>query len=64
MLGNSLVMGLAVFFSMRAVSDSAMKLLIGIPVGMLCYFMLAYIRKDDSLYEIMSIVKNKLKGNK
>lgn len=58
MLGNSLVMGLAVFFSMRAVSDSAMKLLIGIPVGMLCYFMMAYIRKDDSLDEIIKIVKH------
>lgn len=62
MLGNSLVMGLVVYLSMQVVSYPAMKLLVGIPVGIVCYFLIAYIRKDESLTEIMSIVKNKLKG--
>ena len=64
MLGNSLVMGLVVFLCMRVVSEPATKLLVGIPVGMACYLLMAYVRNDDSLSEIMGIVKNKFRGNK
>ena len=59
MIINSLFMGLVVYLSMKSVSIPALKLLIGIPVGFFSYFLLAYVRKDDSLYEIMSIIKKR-----
>ena len=52
-------MGLMAYFSMKLVSIPALKLLIGVPVGFISYFLLAYTRKDDSLFEIMSIIKKR-----
>ena len=60
MISNSLVMGVITYLSMRLVPTPALKLLVGIPVGVLSYGLLAYLRKDDSLFEIVSIVKNRL----
>lgn len=62
MIVNSLLMGAIVFLCMSFVSSPAIKLLVGIPVGMVCYYLMAFIRKDDSLSEIMNIVKNKVFG--
>lgn len=61
MIINSLFMGLVVYLSMKSVSIPALKLLIGIPVGFISYFLLAYTRKDDSLYEIIGIIKKRFK---
>ena len=62
MIVNSLLMGAIVFLCMSFVSCPAIKLLVGIPVGMVSYYLMAFIRKDDSLSEIMNIVKNKVFG--
>ena len=62
MIVNSLLMGAIVFLCMSFVSSPAIKLLVGIPVGMVSYYLMAFIRKDDSLSEIMNIVKNKVFG--
>lgn len=62
MIVNSLLMGAIVFLCMSFVSSPAIKLLVGIPVGMVSYYLMAFVRKDDSLSEIMNIVKNKVFG--
>ena len=62
MIVNSLLMGAIVFLCMSFVSSPAIKLLVGISVGMVSYYLMAFIRKDDSLSEIMNIVKNKVFG--
>ena len=62
MIVNSLLVGAIVFLCMSFVSSPAIKLLVGIPVGMVSYYLMAFIRKDDSLSEIMNIVKNKVFG--
>ena len=60
MIGNSLFMGLVVYLSMKTVTIPALKLLIGISVGMLSYSLVAYVRKDDSLSEILDIIKKRV----
>ena len=57
---NSLLMGCVVFFLTCFLHSNLFKLVIGIPIGMLIYTAVGFLRKDDSLFEIIDIVKSKL----
>lgn len=57
---NALLMGVLVYISTSVFSSNPGKLIIGSLVGIISYLFIGYIRKDDSMFEIISIVKNKI----
>lgn len=61
MLIDSIIMGGVAFVSMLFVDSNAFKLIIGIPLAISVYVGTGYIRKDESLIEIVNIVKSKIK---
>lgn len=58
---NSLIMGIMAYISMRFFSLPSVKLLVGIGVGMFSYLAITYIRKDESLYEVAGIIRNRIR---
>ena len=57
---NSLLMGAIVFSAVLFFESNVLKLIVGIPVGVLCYATVGWIRRDEALFEIINIVKSKL----
>lgn len=57
---NSLFMGVVVFSATFFLSPNMLKLVVGIPLGMIFYATVGFLRKDDALFEIISIIKSKL----
>lgn len=62
---NSCLMGLAIIVTIHFVEPYWIKLLVGIPTGIVSYWLLSIILKVDSYYEIKTIImKEILKKNK
>lgn len=59
---NSLFMGVIVFIVTYFLHANILKLVIGIPLGLLVYATVGYFRRDEALFEIINIVKSKLKN--
>lgn len=57
---HSLLMGVAVVASTHFLSSNALKLSVGIPVGVLAYLGIGYVKHDETLFEIVDIVKSKI----
>jgi len=57
---KSLIMGAVVFAATFALEGWWAKILIGVPCGMVVYFVIAIVTKDSSLTEIWNIAKEKL----
>lgn len=57
---NSLVMGAAVFLVILFLESNVLKLAIGIPVGVIAYTSVGWIRRDEALFEIINIIKSKI----
>ena len=57
---NSLLMGAIIFFATFLLHSNMLKLTIGIVLGFFTYALVGILRKDDALFEIITIVKAKL----
>ena len=57
---NSLFMGAVIFFSTFLLHSNILKLTIGIVLGFFTYTLVGLLRKDDALFEIVTIIKAKL----
>ena len=57
---KSLIMGAVVFAATFSLEGWWAKILIGVPCGMVVYFVIAIVTKDSSLTEIWNIAKEKL----
>lgn len=57
---SSLFMAAVVWASMFFLPSNVLKLAIGIPVGIVTYIAIGYLKHDESLFEIISIVKSKI----
>ena len=58
---NALLMGLICFFSMFVFNSDWPKLLTGTIVSALSYILISIVRKDESFFDILNIVKEKIK---
>ena len=56
---HSLLMGAAITVSTHFLPSNVLKLSVGIPVGVLSYLGIGYIKHDETLFEIVDIVKSK-----
>lgn len=59
---NSILMGTVVFFVTYFLHSNILKLVVGIPIGMLTYLTVGFLFNDDSLHEIYSILKSKIQA--
>ena len=54
---KSLLMGIIVYVSTRYLQGWWPKVLVGVPLGILAYVIIAIISKDSSLKEIVQVIK-------
>lgn len=61
---SSLTMGLAVYISVASIHSNALQLLVGLPVGVIVYYIIMLTTKDQLALEMKQIVINKFRHAK